>query len=183
MPQAWPATADLQVMVRLFALLVVALVVGCRMEAPEPTLTPTVGVDAEIAEPALVALELWSDATGGAFAPDTHIGCDGSEDLCIRAVEGRVAKCDGDTDVRACTRNHLGRIELGTAVPVDQRVSTLAHELGHYLDLQHTEAGLMNPTRPESERRAACIDETTLDAFALAYGVDRASMAQRCLGL
>lgn len=180
------------------AALLVALTVGCQLEAPEPTLAPIVGMDAELETETLAALQLWRDATGGAFAPETHIGCTGGEDVCIQVVEGRVSECDGQPDRLACTTTHglavklgfvesmdlvhVGAMQLGTEIPADQQVGTLAHEFGHYLGLEHSDRGLMNPTRPESERRSACIDVSTLDAFAAARSVDRGGLSVVCFG-
>jgi len=155
-------------MTRWIALALFAI--GC---APDGyTLTPTYGLDPTIADLAVQAIDMWETATGGAFAPDVHVGCDGSEDYCIKGVRAPMTQCaelHADTPLRGCTIRQRHEIRISLSMRGDERLSTIEHEIGHSLGLAHAEVGLMSTTRTHEGRVAACIDADTLEAFADAY--------------
>lgn len=162
----------------IFAALALALTAGCAdvtpvapaapPAAPEVTqaLTPraVITVDADLADVASQAVQLWTDATGGAFAPELRITTDAVPGaLQIRLVP--VSDCGGRIDSWGCWREHARVIEVAVAAPVDVRVSSIAHEIGHTLGLVHEDAGLMWNERSTEERLHPCVSaENVQDA-------------------
>lgn len=153
-------------------------------QGPEDdTLRPTLGLDESIADLALSAVVLWQDATGGRYQPDTHLGCDGTETFCVREERGMMTECLGPDDsgtFNGCCDSVRHEIRLSEDVAMDQKISTLAHEFGHSLDLEHAATGLMNPARGKAERHVNCIDQVTLDAFAERYDAEPGSLTVTC---
>lgn len=146
---------------------------GGDAAAREKALHPTLGVDENIADFALSAITMWQEATGGRFAPDTHIGCNGDETFCIYEQPEMVTECvDDEGTFYGCCDSVQHEIRLSEDVSLDLKISTLAHELGHALKLGHAPEGLMNPQRDHDERRMACVDQATLDALAARYGFE-----------
>lgn len=144
---------------------------GDKAAALDKALHPTLGVDENVADYALSAVTMWQDATGGRYAPETHIGCNGDETFCIYEQPGMVTECmDDEGPFYGCCDSGQHEIRLSEGMSIDTKVSTLAHELGHSLKLAHAADGLMNPHRSYDERHIACVDQTTLDAFAARYG-------------
>lgn len=140
-------------------------------DALAKALHPTLGIDDNIADFALSAVTMWQNATGGRYAPDVHIGCNGDETFCVYQEPGMVSDCmDDEGPFYGCTDSAQHEIRLSEATSIDIQISTLAHELGHSLKLGHAADGLMNPHRPYEERHQACVDQTTLDALAARYG-------------
>jgi len=174
--------------------LVALLALGCSdtIDVPLPadategsggTIEPTLGLDENIADLALSAVVMWQDATGGLYAPHTHIGCDGTETFCIYQVPGMLGQCLGPDDAgvfNGCCDSDNHEIRLSEGMYLDQMISTLAHELGHSLGLGHGEAGLMAVDRSSEERHSPCIDQVTLGAFAARHEVDPATLAATC---
>lgn len=158
----------------LLAALGLALTAGCAGIAPEATpaapevtqaLAPrmVIVVDAELADVASQAVELWSEATDGAYAPELRITTDAVPGaLQIRLVP--VSDCGGRIDSWGCWREHARIIEVAAAAPLEGRVSSIAHELGHSLGLTHECTGLMNQERPEEERLAPCVSAANVVA-------------------
>jgi len=146
---------------------------GGDAAAQEKALHPTLGIDENIADFALSAVTLWTVATGGLYAPETHIGCNGDETYCIYEQPEMVTECMDDEGMfYGCCDSGQHEIRLSEAMYLDTKISTLAHELGHSLKLGHAAEGLMNPHRSYDERHIACVDQGTLDAFAARYGSD-----------
>lgn len=145
--------------------------------APPPDLEPTIGIDPDVADLALSAVTLWSDATGGLYAPTVHLGCLDTDTLCLRETDGMIDACGESGTFRGCYSGD--EIELSEAMAYDQKTGTIAHELGHALGLEHQASGLMNPTRPVAERHLPCVDAVTLGALA-ALGVPSGGFAPRC---
>lgn len=179
---------------KLLALLVSVWVLvvlsGCSETSDVPVdaqeqddaLRPTLGLDETIADLTLSAVVLWQNATGGLYAPDTHLGCDGTEDFCIHEVPGMLTECLGPDDTGAfngCCDSTRREIRLSESMFLGQKVSTLAHELGHSLGLAHDTRGLMS-NRSKAEREDACIDQATLDAFAARHHVDPGTLTVSC---
>lgn len=171
-------------------LCLVLLSLGCADAATAPTaapdrLHPTLGIDPAISDLALSAVVMWERATGGRYAPSLHLGCDGSEDYCIVESPGMLDQCLGPDDAGAfngCCDSAAHEIRLSESMMLDEKVSTLAHELGHSLGLGHGETGLMSVGRDHTERHEACIDRATLDAFAARHGTDPAALEPTCYG-
>lgn len=144
-----------------------------KAAALEKALHPTLGIDENIADFALSAVTLWQDATGGRYAPDTHIGCNGDETYCVYEQPEMITNCIDDEGIFfGCCDSKQHEIRLSEGMYLDEKIATLAHELGHSLKLQHAAAGLMDPGRDHESRHLPCIDQTTLDAFAGLYGAD-----------
>lgn len=124
------------------------------LSAPEPARLQ-VAIAPEAAEPAEAALELWREASGGAFAPEVSIGVSLTADLQVVAVDARPA-CDGGANWGCSWGSY---IQLWAGIPADQAVSTAAHEVGHFLGLEHQpgSGGLMDPKRSSERRRWPCV--------------------------
>lgn len=156
------------------ALLALLVVVGCS--APQPRVV----VHPSLAESAVAALDLWTAATEGEFSPEVVISEDCSDSTwCIVGVESLPA-CGDSSEALACTthRDWLvsdlaglgggGLLRLNTrATPREFWVSSLAHEIGHLLGVEHRESGLMNGKRGEAERVSPCVDADTVAAAGL----------------
>lgn len=119
-------------------------------------------VDAELADVASQAVELWTDASGGEFAPVLVTG--EAQGIQIRLVDA-VADC-GAVDLYGCWKPGSQVIEISRALAPELRASTLAHEIGHHLGLTHiTDSDdLMNPHRSNFRRLAPCVLPTNLEA-------------------
>lgn len=163
------------------ALLLVLLVCfGCATaeDSAGPDLHPVIGIDPDVADLALSAIALWQGATGGQYAPAVHLGCLESDTICLRETDGMVDQCGETGSFRGCYGR--GEMQVSEAMAYDQKISTVAHELGHALGLEHGAAGLMNPHRPVAERHTACVDAVTLDQLA-SLGVE-GEFSARCYG-
>jgi hypothetical protein len=132
-------------------------------EAPAPRLR--FAATPEVAEDVIAAVELWRDATGGAYDPEVVVSEDCSAEMnrcfalvptitdCPLTPEGKV--------VYGCTYPHeTRRIVVSEAAEIDTRASVLAHELGHTMRLVHTADpidDLMSPGRSHAARVHPCV--------------------------
>lgn len=113
----------------------------------------TFAVEPELAEPALAALELWTEASGGEYAPELIVG----------TVPGatRIELVDfGTDDVHAGGWSRSSdTIQISLRVTPEKLVSTIAHEIGHREGLVHEvgTGGLMDPDRPATARLHPCV--------------------------
>jgi hypothetical protein len=147
---------------------------GCLEAGPNPRiLTGPLLVDSELdaeqRDAVRVAVELWSDATQGRFAPALRFGpvqC--GESFAIKAVhtpgcfvgqevesaEGRTGHVLGATDPEAHS------VSVAAWLDGSGFRDTVAHELGHYVLLGHGE-GIMSQRREQRspEVAAASISE------------------------
>jgi hypothetical protein len=92
-----------------------------------------------------------------------------------------LAECGEVGTVNGCCDTPAHEIRLSESMYLDQKISTLAHELGHSLGLAHgTGVTLMNPGRGRDARHSPCVDQAALDAFASEYGA--ATLPVVCYG-
>lgn len=174
-----------------------AMTVTLPGETGTDTVAPRVLVSSEVAEAALEAGRNWTDATQNlnrAYAPLFEVADDVSPDaetadwtvVMVDHVDACVT--ENDPDPRGCTLGgpETVRMRRGPVVflatlesPHKQiqvrrglgyeTVSTIMHEYGHGLGLEHLPTGLMNPDRSHSERVDPMVDTATLSAFEAAF--------------
>ena len=149
------------------------VVMGCSA-APDPRiLTEPLLVDAELdadqRQAVQAAVDLWSNATDGRFAPELRFGSVECEDaFAIEAVPEQ--GCSIGLRVRTAD-GRMGQV-LGATVPDEHSVAVaawldgdafrdvVAHELGHYLLLGHGDGIMAQPRdRLSSEVSARSVDE------------------------
>lgn len=118
-----------------------------------------------VAEDVLAAVNLWHDASGGAYGAEVVVSedCSAEMDWCFALVPA-ITDCPLQPQgkvVYGCTYSHeTKRIVVSDAAEADIRVSVLAHELGHTQGLVHTAdplEDLMNPGRSHASRVHPCI--------------------------
>jgi hypothetical protein len=166
----------------LLLTLMLALLAACA--APTDTAPMRLLVAPELADDTLAAVALWSDATAGAYAPevvitaDCPLAADGLPsvhgDFCVMAADAITeAECPEPDAAgqdraapRACTQRRIGGWSSRTTISRSgtlpaERVSTIAHELGHTLGLAHLlgTGDLMDIDRAPAARRAPCVSE------------------------
>lgn len=154
-------------MVRFLSLLLLA---ACAASEPAPV---RIVVAPDVAQDAIAALDLWTAATGGQFAPEVVVSDDcAGADWCITQVDAMTTGDCPDATVanladrkapRACNwrddsgLNHIV-LNAGGTRP-EERVGSFAHEAGHRLGLAHQPGtgDLMDPDRSHQARLAPCI--------------------------
>jgi hypothetical protein len=132
------------------AILALLLLAACaspeEAPAPEPetvtfvtalTVAPVVVIDPQIATEVDAAIDLWSRATNGAYAPED-----------IRFVRDHIPDCGGAGGKVGCWDPLSRTITLSVKAQKSHRVAVLAHEMGHSLGLRHTPSGLMAEDHP-----------------------------------
>jgi hypothetical protein len=148
--------------------------VGCLGEGPDPrVLTEPLVIDAELdadqRAAVQAAVDLWSDATQGRFAPELRFGpVECGESFAIEAVPTQ--GCSIGRRIRTAD-GHIGQV-LGATEPEQHSVAvaawldgnafrdTVAHELGHYLMLGHADGIMAQPARRlSSDVSAASVRE------------------------
>ncbi len=156
-------------------------------------IAPRVLVSTELAEDALEAGNNWTAATkdlrrpyAPTFAVTDDVDAEASgADWTVVAVD-HVSDCasESDPEPRGCTiggptviRERRGPLVFESTVesPVKrieirrglgwESVSTIMHEFGHALDLEHLPAGLMNPDRSHAERVNPLVDAAALALY------------------
>lgn len=127
----------------------------------------------ELASDAVEAIDLWSRATRGAFAPVVTVSdtCAGSnwciygvdqipDEECADPTTNNIRRVAGGP--RACSWGEQGQFQIelsrSTLAP-EERVSAIAHEAGHGFWLVHKPGtgDLMDPDRPAAVRAAPCV--------------------------
>lgn len=163
-------------------------------ETGAATTSPRIIVATELADAALEAGKNWTDATTNldrVFAPAVSVSDEvdpdtAEADWTVTAVD-HVDACatESDPDPRGCTiggptlvRARRGPFVFEATVIAPRKqilirrglnpyeiVSTVMHEYGHAIDLEHLPAGLMNPNRSHSERVDPMVDTDTLAEY------------------
>lgn len=137
--------------------LVVALgFAGCAMSYDYPhrrvVLTPEVAED-------IAAVDLWRKASLDQYDPEVVISdtCSAG-DVCVSMAD-EIGDCNDARGSRGCTHHEVDRqrIVIARIVPVDERVFTLAHELGHAMGLHHSATGIMRSGLPRDARLNPCV--------------------------
>lgn len=130
-------------------------------------------VSPEVAADAVQALGLWTEATGGEFAPEVAVSDSCADaDWCITQVDRMTTSDCPDSTVpnladraapRACNWREPGGLNWivlnSSGTRPEERVGTIAHEAGHRLGLAHLPGtgDLMDPDRPAAVRAAPCV--------------------------
>lgn len=122
-------------------------------ESESASIRETFAVDPEIAEPALAAIELWTEASGGAYAPEIIVG------TAPGATRIEFADFGGDDVHAGGWSRSADTIQISLLVTREKLVSTIAHEIGHREGLEHEvgTGGLMDPDRPTPARLHPCV--------------------------
>lgn len=158
-----------------------SLSLGCAEVGPDPRiLTGPLLVDSEFDADQRAAIEeavnLWTEATDGRFAPTLQfvpVQCE--EPFAIEAVHvtgcfiGQklaTARGEGTARVLGATDPESHWISLGAWLEGSRFRETVAHELGHYLLLGHGE-GIMAQAR---QRRSVDVTEASISEFCELWG-------------
>jgi hypothetical protein len=153
-------------MVDMRAMLLALLLAACATENEAPPVADTAShvfvVDADLADAASQAVELWTSASGGEFAPVLVTG--EATGIQIRLVDA-VTDC-GAGEFFGCWKAHGQVIEVSRSLAPELRASTIAHEIGHHLGLEHVElsGALMDPHRSRFHRLAPCVSREDVEA-------------------
>jgi hypothetical protein len=156
------------------------ILVGCSEQGPDPRiLTEPLLVDAEFdaehREAVQAAVNLWSDATEGRFAPELRFGpVECGDSFAIEAVETqgcsigrRVETADGSiAQVLGVTDPDQESVAVAAWLSGDSFRDTVAHELGHYLRLGHGEGIMAQPRY----RLSSDVSEASLSEFCSTWG-------------
>jgi hypothetical protein len=162
-------------MLRRWLPLSFTLLLGCVEVGPDPrVLTAPLLVDSELdaEQQAAVraAVELWSNATGGRFAPELRFGpVECGTSFAIEAVHThgcsigqKVELGEGRTGhVRGATDPESHAVAVAAWLAGDGFRDTVAHELGHYLLLGHGD-GIMAEL---ADRRGDGVSEASKQEF------------------
>jgi hypothetical protein len=152
---------------------------GCSAASPEvarsaaatdvpsaPRSTPLIQLDLNLADDAIAAVDLWSDATAGQYAPELVVGDAPGARFRIELVDVTTGACEEQAlpghGIWGCFDGDARVIQISRDAPADMRVSIIAHELGHSLGLAHRAEGLMNSWRSPAEFLHPCVDLDTL---------------------
>lgn len=134
-----------------------------------PHSAPLIQIDPRLAEEAVAAVGLWTDATAGEYAPELVVGDAPGARLRIELVDVTTGACEEQAlpghGIWGCFDGDAGVIQISRDAPADVRVSIIAHELGHSLGLGHRQAGLMYSWRSPEELLHPCVDADTLAAL------------------
>lgn len=158
-----------------WALLACTISLGCAEVGPDPRiltgpLLVDIEFDSEQQAAVQAAVELWSDATGGRFAPELQlapVACGTS--FAIEAVHARgcsigqkVELDEGRTGhVRGATDPESHAVSVAAWLAGSGFRDTVAHELGHYLLLGHGD-GVMAEV---NDRRSGGISDASKQEF------------------
>lgn len=147
-------------------LIVALLLTACAGSAePDTEATPVVprapfaSVPLEIAEQVTTTFDMWDRATDNRHLPDIVISeeCDPDATLCFIA-RSEIVDCP-DTLPYGCSHGHTVELDV-ISTPPQWWVSTLGHELGHLVGLQHPTTHtntIMDPERSQRARQEPCV--------------------------
>jgi len=153
----------------LLALLALVGLAACQAEADAPTPAaerpaPVLALPVELADVGGLAARMWRSVGYDVPAPTVTDDALPARSIRVTVAHG-IITCDGQR-AWGCTHRTLDLdrntwIEISDAVPNAWQASTVAHELGHALGLEHTDeqplAGVMSPDRTEAQRARPCV--------------------------
>jgi hypothetical protein len=153
---------------------------GCVESGPDPRiLSEPLRVDAEFdtEQQAAVqaAVDLWSDATGGRFAPELRFApVECGEPFAIEAVHtqgcsiGQAVELDGGRTghVRGATDTESHSVSVAAWLAGSGFRDTVAHELGHYLLLGHGDGIMAQP----ADRHSDQVSPASVNEFCTVWG-------------
>jgi hypothetical protein len=125
---------------------------------------PFVTVSPEIAEQLTIAFDLWDRATDGKHLPDIVISdeCDPDAVRCFVA-RSEIVDCQ-DKLPYGCTHGRVVELDV-VHTPPQWWVSTLGHEIGHLVGLDHPTTHtntIMDPERSQRAREYPCVSPEIL---------------------
>jgi hypothetical protein len=165
---------------RLACLIALGALPGCIERDPDPRiltgpLLVDIEFDSEQHAAVQAAVDLWSEATGGRFAPALQLApveCGAS--FAIEAVHTQGCSIGQEIDldegrtghVRGATDPEAHSVSVAAWLAGSGFRDTVAHELGHYLLLGHAD-GIMAQL---ADRRSEAISPTSVAEFCDVWG-------------